>query len=125
MLAGIGVDIVEHKRVYQAITRTAGLKEELFSENEISYCEKKRYPAQHFAARFAAKEAFFKALSTGKLPQIKWNEIEVETSLQGAPVLKISANAYRHFPELQNARIFLSLSHNRSQAIAFVAIELL
>jgi len=59
MIAGLGIDIVEVERIAEKIEKDNGFRELVFSANEIAYCESKTYKYEHYAARFAAKEAFF------------------------------------------------------------------
>jgi len=74
MIKGIGIDMIEPERVATRIKKKKGFRELVFSKNEIAYCEKKTNKFEHYAARFAAKEAFFKAIGTGwgKPPLLKW-----------------------------------------------------
>ncbi|MBP7870250.1 MAG: holo-ACP synthase, partial [Candidatus Saccharicenans sp.] len=77
MIFGVGVDIIEVDRIEDKLSRTPGLKDKLYTPVEIGYCESKKFPAQHYAARFAAKEAFLKALGTGWSRGVKFSEIEI------------------------------------------------
>ena len=65
MVTGIGIDLIETLRVAEKIAKDSGFREYVFSENEIAYCESKTNQFEHFAARFAAKEAIVKAMGTG------------------------------------------------------------
>jgi len=111
-----GTDIIEINRVKEAIERTEGFKTRVFSEKEIEYCESKKVQKyQHYAARFAAKEAAFKALSKViNIPNVIWKDIEVVKLESGRPELKIKGI------DLEN--IDLSLSHCKEYAVANVVI---
>ena len=76
MIFGIGIDMIEVERVEHKLTKDSGFREFVFSENEIEYCESKTHKYEHYAACFAAKEAFLKALGTGWSNGIAFNEIE-------------------------------------------------
>ena len=77
MIFGAGTDIIEVQRVEEKLIRTEHLKTKLFTPIEIAYCESKHRPALHFAARFAAKEAFLKAMGTGWSGGHQFSEVEV------------------------------------------------
>ena len=77
MVTGIGIDLIETARVEEKIAKDSGFREYVFSENEIAYCESKTNRFEHFAARFAAKEALLKALGTGFPGGLVLNEIDV------------------------------------------------
>lgn len=116
MILGVGVDIVKVERVGGALTRTPRLREKLFTEAERCYCESKREPWQHYAARFAAKEALAKAL--GWRP--KWLEVEVEVDCSGRPRLVPRGAMVKR---LENLTLHLSLSHEGGYAVAIVVVE--
>ena len=87
---GIGTDIVNIKRMEKSLMRHGKkFKNNIFSKNEINYCEKKRNPAPFFAKRFAAKEALSKALGTGIRKDIKFKNIEVTNDIYGKPSIKL------------------------------------
>jgi holo-[acyl-carrier protein] synthase len=86
MIIGIGGDIFEVSQMKKQMAKDGeNLLDELFTKREQSYCRSKRYPERHLAARFAAKEAMFKALSTGKQPGYLWKDVEIEISMAGNP----------------------------------------
>ena len=118
----IGVDIIEVSRIKDFVNRNQEFLGRIFTEEEIRYCEKKRRMYEHFAARFAAKEAVFKALGTGWIGKLKWNEIEVRNEVLGKPEI----NLYGTVLELSHKKgihgISLSLSHCREYAVAMVLL---
>jgi holo-[acyl-carrier protein] synthase len=124
VIAGIGVDVVEVKRVEQAILRRGRrLLERVFTPAEIAYCERRRNRFERYAARFAAKEAAQKALGTGWSGGIGWRDFEITNLASGKPALKLSGAAARLARRMKVKRIALSLSHTRDLAIAQVILE--
>lgn len=123
MIKGIGVDMVEIDRVRRLIEQDPGFAERIFTRREIDYCESKFSRAQHYAARFTAKEAFFKALGTGFRGGMGWRDVEVENDELGKPQLRLAAVALRQFRRRKLKRALLSLSHTRGMAVALVIIE--
>lgn len=122
MIQGIGVDIVDIDRIKQRIDSNSGFCELVFSEEEILYCNKKANPYESYGVRFAAKEAFLKAVGTGIDFSIELKEIRIVNEESGKPFFDISPlveqylmNRLGFIPEVQ-----LSLSHSKNQAIAFV-----
>ncbi len=98
--------------------------ERVFTVAERAYCEAKgAAAAQSFAARFAAKEAFLKALKTGWRGKIAWHEVEVISDAAGVPSLTITGEALRLFNELGATKIHVSLSHTTEHAVAEVILE--
>jgi holo-[acyl-carrier protein] synthase len=122
MIQGIGVDIVDVERIKQRITSNLGFCELVFSIEEITYCTKKTNSYESYAARFAAKEAFLKAIGKGIDFTIDLKEIQILNNEFGKPYFKktLVVENYMmaqlgYIPEIQ-----LSLSHTSKQAIAFV-----
>jgi holo-[acyl-carrier protein] synthase len=121
MIIGIGTDIIEVERVSKAISREA-FKKKVFSDREIAYCELQK-KSESFAARFAAKEAFFKALGTGWRDGMGITEVEIINDALGKPEIQLSGKAKEVFEQRGGVHIHLSLSHIKAQAIAFVILE--
>lgn len=123
MIFGAGTDIIEVQRVEDKLLRTGGLKDRLFTAREIAYCESKHRPALHFAARFAAKEAFLKAMGTGWSGGHKFSEIEVVNNALGKPELFVHGKV-REFCETHGiAAMEVSLTHIKDVASAVVVLE--
>lgn len=99
------------------------IKAEVFTPGEISYCESQRYPERHYAARFAAKEALYKALGTGKVGAMSWLDIEVRRDDSGKPSLTLSGATESEALRLGAKRILVSLSHSGEYASASVVLE--
>src|SRR5436853_2639065 len=94
MIVSIGIDIVEVYRIRETMTRTPRFTERVFTSYERDYCDTKgAAAAQSYAARFAAKEAFLKALKTGWSGKITWHDIEVLSDENRVPSLKIKGAA--------------------------------
>ncbi len=123
MIYGIGIDIIEVSRIKKAIDRNNGFKEKIFSDKEINICEAKGNKYQSFAARFAAKEAFMKAYSSGWIDGISWNEIEILNHENGAPFLNLINKTKTTVMAKGNYKIHVSLSHLKEYAIAEVLLE--
>ena len=123
MIFGIGTDIIEVSRIEKELSASKDLIENLFTEIEINYCESKRHKFQHYAARFAAKEAFFKALGTGWRYGMKYQEIEIENDELGKPEIKTSGEVKRFLDEKKIEKVNLSVSHLKELAVAVVIME--
>ncbi|MCK5076243.1 MAG: holo-ACP synthase [Calditrichia bacterium] len=121
MILGIGTDIIEISRVEKLLAqqKETGLKR-IFTEKEIAYCSKKKKNAESYAGRFAAKEALFKATGIGWRDGLKWTDFEIINDELGKPQVNIYGKAKEIF---KNCTINLSISHNKTQAIAFVVVE--
>jgi holo-[acyl-carrier protein] synthase len=124
MVLGIGIDQCEVPRVQRQLETPAnGFVEAVFLPAEISYCQSKHRPAQHFAARFAAKEATVKALAGGGEKGAFWQEIEIVNDPDGRPRLELSGRLRALAAELGARRIHLSLTHTAEMAAAVVIAE--
>jgi len=120
-IASIGVDICEINRLEKIIIKYQNrFIEKVFTPIEISYCSKKVDKFPSFAARFAAKEAVFKALGTGLRMGINWKDIEVNNDSLGRPYLRFYGKTNEM---IGDRKALLSLSHTDHNAIAFVIIE--
>ena len=123
MITGLGIDLIEVERVAVKISKEAGFRELVFSTKEIAYCEKKTNKFEHYAARFAAKEAFFKAIGTGWRKDTAFNEIEITNNKDGKPEIFFLGKTAATIAELTLGKIFVSLSHVKTMAVAMVIIE--
>jgi holo-[acyl-carrier protein] synthase len=124
MIAGLGMDLIEVDRVATKIGKEAGFRELVFSPKEIDYCESKTDRFVHYAARFAAKEAFFKALGTGWAEGTAFNEVEITHDGAGKPLLSLLGPTARSLAGRGVMNISVSLSHLKSIASAVVIIEI-
>jgi holo-[acyl-carrier protein] synthase len=123
LVFGIGTDIIEIGRVEEKLARTEGLKKRVFTPREIAYCESKARSAQHFAARFAAKEAFLKAIGTGWSRGYRFVDIEILNNEQGKPELVLTGKVKDLCEENGITGFHVSLSHIRVVAKAVVVLE--
>jgi len=123
MIYGIGIDLIEVARVKKSIEKIGGFKEKIFTSKEISYCESKSRKFEHFAARFAAKEAFFKAIGTGWRNGLAFNEIEVLNDKLGKPEMRFYGKTDDLYRINKFKRVNVSISHIKETASAFVIIE--
>lgn len=125
MIIGIGVDLVEISRVRSMIAmQSERVLLRLFTESERGYCSGMANPARHYAARVAAKEATFKALSGSEDARgIGWREMEVVLDDIGRPGLRLHGRASARARELGVTKTWISLSHGDDLATAFVVLE--
>ena len=124
MIFGNGIDIVDITRFDRFVREdNVSLFRRLFTAGEIAYCEARKRSAQHFALRFAAKEAFLKALGIGLREGLSWQEMEVVNDHYGKPELKLSGKAEQLFTNKGLTGCFLSLSHDGNCAVASVILE--
>lgn len=124
MIVSVGIDMIEVSRIRETLARTPRFVERVFTPSERAYCDSKgAASAQHYAARFAAKEAALKALRTGWRGSISWQDIEISNDEKGAPLIEITGEARKVLESLNAAAVHLSLSHTTEHAIATVILE--
>ena len=124
MIVSVGIDIIEVYRIRETMERTPRFVERVFTDTERRYCELKgAAAAQSFAARFAAKEAFLKALKTGWSGKITWHDIEIVSDESGAPSIRVSGEAQELMNRLGADTVHLSISHTTEHAVAQVIFE--
>ena len=125
VIVGLGMDLVDIERVKRLLeSKGHRALERLFTEGERRYALARVDPARHLAARVAAKEAAFKALSgTERAHAISWREMEVVIGEHGRPDLTLHGMARERATELQIARTWLTMTHDGSTAVAVVVLE--
>jgi holo-[acyl-carrier protein] synthase len=124
MIIGTGLDIVNIDRMERVMTRWGNLfLHRVFTEKEIGGCQKRMHPPECFAMRFAAKEAFLKAIGWGLRNGIQWIDLEVENDPLGKPFLSFHRKAREVLETLRCEKSFLTLSHERPYAVAHVILE--
>lgn len=123
MIIGIGMDIVEIDRIARALERRGGrLRHRVYTEEECIYCDRGKASAASYAARFAAKEAFLKALGHGLAEGIQWKEVEVTRDPSGKPGITLSGTARELFEKAGGTDILVTLTHSREAAAATVIL---
>jgi holo-[acyl-carrier protein] synthase len=117
---GIGTDIVECLRIAQMIERHGDLFiNRVYTDREIDYCSSRKQATQHYAGRWAAKEAILKAIGTGWRRGISWRDIEVLNEQGGRPVATLRGGAHDALTQLGATDVMISISHCRSHATAY------
>ncbi len=123
-IIGIGTDITECLRIANMIERHGELFIcRVYTDNEIAYCSSRKAATQHYAGRWAAKEAVLKALGTGWRKGISWRDVEVANLSTGAPTIMLHAGARDVADSLGIQRMHISISHARSHAVAYAIAE--
>ncbi len=124
MILGIGIDLFEVQRMHKQLEAPEdGFITSVFLPSEISYCQQKHYPAQHFAARFAAKEATLKALASTGGQGTFWLDIEISNASDGRPIIELSGRLSELAREIGTRSLHVSLTHTATQAGAVVIAE--
>ena len=123
MTSGVGIDMIEVERVAEKINKESGFREMVFSKTEIAYCESKKNKFESYAARFAAKEAFFKALGTGWAENTQFSEVEIINNKEGKPEVHLLGSTLETINAMGIKKILVSLSHIKTIASAVVMIE--
>ena len=119
-IIGIGTDIVECLRIAQMIERHGELfLSRVYTHREIEYCSSRKAATQHYAGRWAAKEAVLKALGTGWSRGITWHDIEVRNDQGGRPSISITGGAGEACQRLGITEVLISISHCRTHATAY------
>ena len=126
-ILGTGIDIVENYRLKKLLFKKKfNFKNKIFTDNEIVYCEKKSNITNCYSKRFAAKEAFVKALGTGFRKNINFKDIEVLKNNYGKPYLLINKKIIKKIKtsfKVKKFNILLSISDERKYSIASVIIS--
>jgi len=118
----VGTDLVEVQKIEELLREREDLQKSLFSHGEISYSQRKVHPFQHLAARFAAKEALFKALGTGLSGQMDWKDVEVRREPSGKPTLHVTGKTAENARDMGVVHCMVSMAHTKEYAIAFVLL---
>ena len=122
MVRGIGTDVVVISELELRMQRSPGLEERVFDPSESAFCRAAARPAQHFAARFAAKEAVLKALGTGWGNGVDFHDVVVVRGPDGAPSAELRGEAARRVSDA-GGRVLISLSHAGDTAVAMAIFE--
>ena len=124
-ILGIGTDIVECLRIAQMIERHGELFiARVYTQHEIQYCQNRKAATQHFAGRWAAKEAVLKAIGTGWRRGISWRDVEIRNVAGGRPVVSLRGGVREVVDEMGIGQVLISISHCRSHATAYaIAVD--
>ena len=122
---GIGTDIVDISRIKKIFNRNNKFKKRIFSAEEIKYCETKSNKISSYSKRFAAKEAFSKALGTGVSQGISFNEISINNNIQGKPYIELLGKTKLIVSRTlkKKYKVLLSISDEKKYALAMVVIS--
>jgi len=119
MIIGLGTDIIEIVRIGEMIERHGELfLQRVFTEQEIEYCQKRKECMQHYAGRWAAKEAVMKTLGTGFTKGVGWQDIEVVNKQSGRPTIILTGGAGHVAKQIGINEVLITISHCRSYATA-------
>tara|TARA_B100000945_G_C19871516_1_gene362998 strand:- start:67 stop:453 length:387 start_codon:yes stop_codon:yes gene_type:complete len=124
-IIGNGVDIIENSRIKKSL-KLKGFINRVFTKSEINKSKKLKNKINYFAKRFAAKEAFVKAIGEGFRNNINFNDISIDNDKKGKPLINISNNINKIIKKkfkLKKYKIFLSLSDEKKHSIAYVLIN--
>lgn len=127
MIVGTGIDIVEVDRIRKQLEGSGErFASYLFTPDEIAYCSEPAnllVRSQRFGGRFAAKEAFFKALGTGWRDGLSWKDVEVKNDELGKPALRLKNKALEMVEKAGVTNVQVSISHGKELATAIVLLE--
>jgi holo-[acyl-carrier protein] synthase len=119
VIIGAGVDIVEIARMKKAALKwDEKFLGRIFTGRELDYANAKKFPYQHLAARFAAKEAVLKAFGDASINNMQWKNIEIINNKDGKPIVKLTGEAKRTLDRMGARDIIVSLSHTKNYAVA-------
>ena len=124
MVVGIGIDVIQNERIAHSLERFPDrFVARIYTEQETAYCKGRLRPELHFAARFAAKEAAFKALGTGWSGGVRWKDVEVKRLASGQPELHLYGAALERATSIGAKRFVVSLTHDQTISAAVVVME--
>lgn len=123
MVLGIGIDIVEVRRISRALQGGDEMANRVFTESEREYCHARKNKFQHFAGRFAAKEAALKALGTGWQEGIRWKDVEVVPGELGKPLLNFRGRAKEILEASGASQAHVTITHAKEYAVAAVVLS--
>lgn len=117
---GIGTDIIECPRIGKMIeTHGESFLRRVYTDREIRYCQARKHAIEHFAGRWAAKEAIMKALGTGRSRGVAWTQVEIRNDDRGRPTVMVCGAAREVARERGVADLLISISHCRTYATAY------
>jgi holo-[acyl-carrier protein] synthase len=122
MILGLGIDLVSVSKIAESI-KSEAFRRKVFTPAEIEICESMANPAERYAGKFAAKEAFMKAIGSGIRQEVWFTQIEVLNRESGAPYIKVSGEAEQVLSRLGAHGVHVSISHTEGMAVAVVVLE--
>ncbi len=122
MIVGIGVDLVSTEKVAESV-KSEAFRRKVFTPAEIKSCKEIANAAEHYAGKFAAKEAFMKAIGKGIRQEVWFTQIEVLNHATGAPYIQVSSEAERMLSTLGVEQVHISISHTEGMAVAMIVLE--
>ncbi|NMM62255.1 holo-ACP synthase [Clostridium sp. P21] len=122
MILGVGIDIVEIRRIKEAMEKHTNFIDRLFSKNEIEYFKVRNLRAEFVAGRFAAKEAVVKAMGTG-FSGFEIKDIEIDRTASGKPIVVLRGKAKMIAQKYGDYKIHVSISHSLDNAVAYAVME--
>ena len=122
MILGVGIDITEIKKIEESI-RSETFQRKVFTPAELKAADRLKNKAQYLAGKFAAKEAFMKAIGAGIHQEVWFTQIEVLNDEFGKPYVKVSGEAEARLKESSSEKIHVSISHSGEVAVAVVILE--
>lgn len=123
MIVGLGTDVLAVVRMAAELRDGGGFRETVFTPGEIAYCEAMRHPEMHYAARFATKEALFKAIGADGRAGMRWREVEVRREGSGRPRIVLHGSMRTLAESLAVDAVFVALAHTAELASATVVLE--
>ncbi|HLG32009.1 MAG TPA: holo-ACP synthase [Ignavibacteriaceae bacterium] len=122
MVLGIGIDIIEIDRIRESVEKYGEkFLQKIYTTNELDYCLKKQNKFQHLAARFAAKEAVFKAMESSWKKGMSWKDIEISNKPSGMPIVKLNGKLKTFLASDKSLKISMSHSDNYVTCIALIS----
>jgi holo-[acyl-carrier protein] synthase len=123
MIFGVGTDIIEVERIEKMVAKGRQYLDTIFTKEEVKYCESKARRAEHYAARYAAKEAVLKALGVGWRDGFAFSDIEILNNELGQPYIFLRGKVRAFSDEHQITKTSVSLSHSKESAVAVIILE--
>ena len=121
MVLGLGIDIIEIRRIKESIDEYgSNFLQKVYTPKEIEYCSAKANKYQHFAARFAAKEAVYKAFSTSHQEGLSWQDIEITNEPSGMPIVKLNGKLKSFLSKDKDLKISISHSDKFVTCVAII-----
>jgi holo-[acyl-carrier protein] synthase len=118
----VGIDILAVERISRLLRENVGIEQEVFTDRELEYCARRARPAEHLAARFAAKEAVLKAIGTGAARGFRWTDVEILRDAAGRPRVELHGKAADYAGARGIGDVDVSLSHGGGLAVAHAAV---